>query len=106
MVSIWIFDFLLCDVLPDALEYLSGIFGSAGLKADRHSALDIQTALELGISRNAVPSGRRSVRFWILRCNADFDCAWPDYDVIVQTKKLVRLLPYGYDDAAYLQGEK
>ena len=57
MVSVWFPDFLFCDVFSDALEYLFGFCRSAGLKTSRDTALDIQITLELGISRDTVPSG-------------------------------------------------
>ena len=64
----------------DALEYLFGFCRSAGLKTSRNTALDIQITLELGISRDTVPSGRCTVCLWLLQRDADFDRAWTDYD--------------------------
>ena len=80
MVSVWFPDFLFCDVFSDALEYLFGFCRSAGLKTSRDTALDIQITLELGISRDTVPSGRYTVCLWLLQRDADFDRAWTDYD--------------------------
>ena len=80
MVSVWFPDFLFCDVFSDALEYLFGFCRSAGLKTSRNTALDIQITLELGISRDTVPSGRCTVCLWLLQRDADFDRAWTDYD--------------------------
>ena len=80
MVSVRFPDFLFCDVFSDALEYLFGFCRSAGLKTSRNTALDIQITLELGISRNTVPSGRCTVCLWLLQRDADFDRAWTDYD--------------------------
>lgn len=64
----------------DALEYLFGFCRSAGLKTSHNTALDIQITLELGISRDTVPSGRCTVCLWLLQRDADFDRAWTDYD--------------------------
>ena len=61
MVSVRFPDFLFCDVFSDALEYLFGFCRSAGLKTSRNTALDIQITLELGISRDTIPSGRCTV---------------------------------------------
>lgn len=80
MVSVRFPDFLFCDVFSDALEYLFGFCRSAGLKTSRNTALDIQITLELGISRNTVPSERCTVCLWLLQRDADFDRAWTDYD--------------------------
>ena len=80
MVSVRFPDFLFCDVFSDALEYLFGFCRSAGLKTSRDTALDIQITLELGISRDTVPSGRYTVCLWLLQRDADFDRAWTDYD--------------------------
>ena len=80
MVSVWFPDFLFCDVFSDALEYLFGFCRGAGLKTSHNTALDIQITLELGISRDTVPSGRYTVCLWLLQRDADFDRAWTDYD--------------------------
>ena len=80
MVSVRLPDFLFCDVFSDALEYLFGFCRSAGLKTSRNTALDIQITLELGISRDTIPSGRCTVCLWLLQRDADFDRAWTDYD--------------------------
>ena len=80
MVSVRFPDFLFCDVFSDALEYLFGFCRSAGLKTSHNTALDIQITLELGISRDTVPSGRCTVCLWLLQRDADFDRAWTDYD--------------------------
>ena len=41
MVPPWILDFFLHYVLPDALEYLSGICRNERFKTDCHSFVDI-----------------------------------------------------------------
>ena len=40
MVSLWIFNFLFCNVLPDALEYLSGIFRHSGSETGCDASVD------------------------------------------------------------------
>lgn len=98
-------DFLLCNVFPDALEYIFGVCRSTGFKTGRNASLDIEAAMEMGIPRNAVPSGRCPVCIWVLQCDADIYRAWPDHNGAVQAEKLVCLLPNGYDDTADLQGK-
>ena len=49
VVSLWIFVFLLCDVFPDALEYMAGIQRSPELETDGHSSVDVQASVALGI---------------------------------------------------------
>lgn len=105
-VSLWLSDFLLCDVLPDALEYISRICRSSGFETDCYTALDIQAAVELGISRNAVPSRCCTVRFRFLQCDADIHRFGTDYNGTFQAEKLVCLLPYGNNDTAYMQGKR
>ena len=80
MVSVRFPAFLFCDVFPDALEYLFGFCRSAELKTSRNTALDIQIALELGIPRDTVPSGRCTVCLWLLQRDADFYRAWTNYN--------------------------
>ena len=41
MVQIWILDFFLCDVFPDAVEYIPGIFRCGELKTGGDSAVDL-----------------------------------------------------------------
>ena len=41
VVPVWIPDILFCHVLFDAVEYVSGIFRRAGLKAGSHAAVDL-----------------------------------------------------------------
>lgn len=41
MVPIWIFSVFLCHVLPDALEYLFGIFRRPGSEAGSNIAVDL-----------------------------------------------------------------
>lgn len=106
MVPLRIPDFLFCYVLPDALEYLSGIFRCAGTKTDSQAFVDLQAAMALGISRHPVSPRRRTVCLRLLQRNADFHCAWLYYNASFQTTELVRLLPYGNDDTADLQSQK
>ena len=105
MVSVRFPDFLFCDVFSDALEYLFGFCRSAGLKTSRNTALDIQITLELGISRNTVPSGRCTVCLWLLQRNAHLYAAWLGSNGAVQDENLVYLLPDGHYDADDLQNE-
>ena len=53
-VSLWFSYIFLCDVFSYALEYLSGICGSAGSETGSHIAVDMEIAVELGISWNSV----------------------------------------------------
>ncbi len=41
MVPVWVFNLLFHNVLPDALEYLSGIFGSPGPEGGRNAFVDL-----------------------------------------------------------------
>ena len=103
-IPIWISGILFCHVLCDALEHLSGVCGSTGLKAGGDAAVDVQAALAVGLSRNIPPSRRGAVRLWILQRDADLHCSWPDHHGAVQTPQLVCVLPYGDHDPAGLQG--
>lgn len=46
-----------CHVLCDALEHLSGVCGSTGLKAGGDAAVDVQAALAVGLSRTFLHPG-------------------------------------------------
>ena len=82
------------------------LFRSPGSTAGGYAAVDFQAALELGLSRNPVPSGRGSIRLWFLQRDADIHGAGPYYYGVVQASQLVRLLPYGDHDSADLQSKK
>lgn len=72
------------------------------LKTGSLPALDIFVPVGLGIPRNTIPSGRRTVCFWILQCHADIYRTWGCNNDLVQTEKLVRLLSDGNNDSAHL----
>lgn len=57
MVPLWLFGFLFRHVLPDAVEYLSGLCGCSGSAAGGDTALGLQAALALGLPRNAPAPG-------------------------------------------------
>ncbi len=80
MVPLWIPNFLFHHVLPDALEYLSGIFRYTGITAGRHASVDFQAAVALGISWHPVSSRRCTVCLRLLQRDADFHCAWLYYN--------------------------
>lgn len=103
VVQIRISYLLFCYVFPDAVEHIFGIRGCAGLKAGRHSPVDVQASLALGISRNGPASGRGTVCFRILQRNADLHRSGARHYGAFQAPKLVRILPDGNHDSAYLQ---
>ncbi len=102
MVQIWISNLFLCHVFPNALEYRTCICRNPQLKTGSLPALDIFVPVGLGIPRNTIPSGRRTVCFWILQCHADIYRTWGCNNDLVQTEKLVRLLSDGNNDSAHL----
>lgn len=104
--QIWLFNLLFCHVFSHALEYLSGICRVTRAGPNSQTALDIQAAVALGLSRNAVFSGRGPVRLWILQRNADFHRSWLDYHDFIQAAILVCVLPDGNNDPANLQSKK
>ena len=104
LIFFFIMFFQMLWVLP--LGYISGLCRNSGAETGRDSALDLQAALELGLSRDAVPSGRGSVRLWLLQRNAHLHRPGPHYDGAVQAPQLVRLLPHGDHDPVDLPGQK
>ena len=106
ILSIWVFDFLLHHVLSDALEHLSGLCRDPGVEAGRNPALDMEAAVELGLSRNVAPPGRGAVCLRILQRDAHLHGAGAYHYGAVQASQLVRLLPYGNHDSADLQSKK
>ncbi len=78
---------------------------SAGYETGGHAAMDVQTAVALGLPWDASPRRGRAVRLWFLQHDADLHCARADHDGAVQAAQLVRILPDGNDDAADLQSE-
>ena len=104
MVPLWVSGLLFCHVLCDALEHLSGVCGSTGPKTSCDTAVDFQTALAVGLSRDTVPSRRGAVCLWVLQRDADLHRPWPDHHGAVQTPQLVCLLSHGDHDPADLQG--
>lgn len=67
-------DFLSHHVRQHAVEYLACVCGR-GSEAGSHALLDLQTAMELGISRNTLFPRRCSVRIWLLQPYADIHAA-------------------------------
>ena len=102
-IPVWISDLLFCHVFRDAVEYISGIRRSRGAEAGCHPPVDVQAAVALGISRNAVPSRRGTVCVRLLQCDADLYRSRTDYHDAVQAPQLVCVLPDGDHDPADLQ---
>ena len=73
MVPIRFFNLLSCDVFSDAVEYLSGVFRSFGLKTSCQTVVDLQTSLALGISRDSGRTLGCTIFLWLLQCHADFN---------------------------------
>ncbi len=83
MVSLWLFDFFLCHVFSDAVEYIFGFCRSAGLTAGGHTFVDVQAALAVGVSRNVISSGSGAVCLWFLQRYADLNSSRVDYHGVV-----------------------
>lgn len=73
MVSVWISDFLFPHVLSDAGNYGAGLSRCTGSASGRHTAVDIQASLALGLPWQFLPCMGRTVCFRILQRNADFN---------------------------------
>ena len=71
MVSLWFFSLFLNHVPANAVEYMAGIFWCQGAEPGCDSAVDMETALELGLSWDCTPTRSRSVCLWILQRDAD-----------------------------------
>lgn len=56
-VPLRVFGLFSADVLPDALEHISGLCRRAGAAPGRHSALDVPAALALGLLWNPLFPG-------------------------------------------------
>ena len=67
-LSLWFSYLLLCYVLFDALEYISGFCRSSGFETSNHTALDVQSAMALGISRNIISPRCCTICFRLLQC--------------------------------------
>jgi len=93
-----------CDVLRDALEHLAVLCRRPESQAGRHSAVDLQAALAVGLPRHAVPPRRGPVCLRLLQRHAHFHRTGPCDDGPFQAPQLVRLLPHGHHDPADLQG--
>ena len=97
---------LLYYVFYNALEHLSCIRRSASSRAENKAAVDIQSTVALGISRNGILRRRRTVRIRILQHNVDFhNTRLCDHDTL-QATFMVCLLSYGHYDSAHMQGKK
>ena len=104
-IPIWFSDILFHNVLRDALEHLSCIRRQPAAETSGKTALDVQSAVALGISRNAFLRRCCTIRIRFLQHNAHInDPRFRDYAAI-QTPLMVRLLPDGHDDADDLQDE-
>ena len=57
--------------------------------------------MALGLQRRCAAMGR-AICFWILQHHADLQHSRYHYAAAVQAAFLVRLLPYGHDNAAHL----
>lgn len=106
LFPIRISDLLFCDVFPDALEYLSGIFRNQRPEPNGKAALDIQTSVALGVSWNALFTRNSTVCFRILQRDAHIYRAWICYHDFIQATFMVCVLSDGNDDAIDLQSKK
>lgn len=104
-LSLWIPDFLLHHVFPNALEYISGILRRTGSETGGDTVVDLQAALALGLPWYTVSPRCGAVCFRLLQRDAHVYGAGIDYHGAFQTPQLVRLLSNGYYDPAHLQGE-
>ena len=66
-VPLRVFGLFSADVLPDALEHISGLCRRAGAAPGRHSALDVPAALALGLLWNPLFPRRCPIRLWLLQ---------------------------------------
>ena len=67
-IPIWFSYLLLCYVLFNALEYVFGFCRGSGFEAGNYTALDVQSAMALGIPRNLVSSRRCTICLRLLQC--------------------------------------
>lgn len=104
--SVWIFNLFLCDVLFDALEYLFGVCGGKGFESNGKTAVDVSTAVAVGVPRHAVLARGGAVRFRILQRHAYLNRSRLCYHDFVQAPFLVCVLSDGDNDTAHLQSEK
>ena len=105
-IPIWFSNILFHNVLRDALEHLSCILRQPAAETSGKTALDVQSAVALGISRNAFLRRCCTIRIRFLQHNAHInDPRFRDYAAI-QTPLMVRLLSDGNNDTAYLQGKE
>ena len=100
---LWIFDFFLCNVLFNAVEYVSGVCGRERSERRCNIAVDVSAALALGVSWYAVFRWCCTVCLWILQRYAYLHSTGVCYNAVIQTPFLVRILSDGNDDAADLQ---
>lgn len=103
---VWIFNLFLCDVFPHAVEHPAGIRRRKKSQNCSNTAVDVQATLALGLPRHAVFWRDRTVCFRLLQRDAYLHRARIPYHGVIQTPLLVRVLPYGNHDAAYLQSQK
>lgn len=104
-VPLRVFGLFSADVLPDALEHISGLCQRAGAAPGRHSALDVPAALALGLLWNPLFPRRGPIRLWLLQRHAHLYGAGAGHNGAFQTPLMVCVLPYGHHDPAYLPGE-
>lgn len=95
-------DLFLHHVFPDVMEHLSCVCGYTESETGRDPAVDLQTALALGLSRHSVSSRCCPVCLWLLQRDADINSSGTLHYDSVQTEKLVRLLSHGNHDPADL----
>lgn len=105
LLPIWISAVLSYDVPVYAVEYLSGICRRKESQHGCHFGLDFQTSLALGLSRHPLFRRRRAIRLRLLQCHAHIHDTGISYNALMETALLVRILPDGNDDAAYMQGK-
>lgn len=105
LFPIWIFSFFLYHVFPYAVEHLVSVFRRKKSGRRSYTAVDFPASVALGLSRHPVFGRRGAVRFRLLQCNAYLHRTGIFYHDIIQAPLLVRVLPYGNNDAAYLQGK-
>lgn len=103
---LWLFNLLLCNVLPYAVEYLAGLCRSKKSWYCGNAAVDLQASLALGLSWHAVFRRCRTVCLWLLQRDAYLHSTGLSYHGFIQTPLMVRLLPHGNHDTANLQSKK
>lgn len=106
LFPIWFPDLLFRDVLSHAVEYISRVCRLKGSEHCCHFAVDVQTSVALGISRNSFFGRRSTVCVRFLQCDAHLHGARFCHHAFVQAAFMVRLLSDGHHDTAHMQGSQ